>query len=369
MLVKTGIQVLALDVDGVFTDGRAYMTRDGEQQKSLAFRDLDALGRARAAGLSIALVTGESGEIVDVLAARIGADRVMVGAKDKSAALEALSQELGVELARFCFVGDSDRDSLAFPKVGLALTPADGSRKAKARAHRVLESAGGAGAVEEAVEIVLSTLDVAKRSFVRETRLRQIVEESIAAHELLLEQGVASLSQIASTFIAALRAGNKLMFCGNGGSAADAQHVAAEFVGRFALEREPLPAIALTTDTSILTAVGNDWEFNEVFARQVRALARVGDVVIGISTSGKSANVLRALEAARERGAITVAFTGEKPGPIARSADLCFFAPSESTPRIQELHVLGWHGVCELVEAALARPERDSMLPTGTGPA
>jgi D-sedoheptulose 7-phosphate isomerase len=365
-LVKTGIQVLALDVDGVFTDGRAYLTRDGEQQKSLAFRDLDALGRARAAGLTIALVTGESGELVDVLAARIGADRVVAGAKDKCAALERLSQEIGVELAHFCFVGDSDRDALAFPKVGLSMTPADGSRKARALAQRVLVSAGGAGAVEEAVEVVLASRETAKRSFVRETRLRQIVEESVAAHEALLEMGVASLAQIASTFIAALRAGNKLMFCGNGGSAADAQHVAAEFVGRFALERDPLPAIALTTDTSILTAVGNDWEFNEVFARQVRALARVGDVVIGISTSGRSPNVLRALEAARERGAITVAFTGKKPGPIARAADLCFLAPSESTPRIQELHVLGWHGVCELVEASLARPERDSLLPTGT---
>ncbi|HEY6562605.1 MAG TPA: SIS domain-containing protein [Polyangiaceae bacterium] len=366
MLVKTGIQVLALDVDGVFTDGRAYLTRDGEQQKSLAFRDLDALGRARAAGLSIALVTGESGELVDVLAARIGADRVVAGAKDKCAALERLSQELGVALSHFCFVGDSDRDALAFPKVGFSMTPADGSRKARALAQRVLVSAGGAGAVEEAVEVVLASRETAKRSFVRETRLRQIVEESVAAHEALLEMGVASLAQIASTFIAALRAGNKLLFCGNGGSAADAQHVAAEFVGRFALERDPLPAIALTTDTSILTAVGNDWEFKEVFARQVRALARVGDVVIGISTSGRSPNVLRALEAARERGAITVAFTGAKPGPIARAADLCFFAPSESTPRVQELHVLGWHGVCELVEASLARPERDSLLPTGT---
>ena len=166
--------------------------------------------------------------------------------------------------------------------------------------------------------------------------------------------------------IESFKHGGKVLICGNGGSAADSQHIAAEFVGRYEKERRSLPSIALTTDTSILTAVGNDWEFSEVFARQVRALARVGDIVIGISTSGRSPNVLRALEAARERGAITVAFTGAKPGPIARAADLCFFAPSESTPRVQELHVLGWHGVCEIVEAALARPERDSMLPTGT---
>ena len=360
------IEVLALDIDGVFTDGRAYLTHSGEQSKSIAFRDLDAITRARQAGLKIALVTGESGPLVDVIAQRIGADRVFAAAKDKSLALHTLAAELGVELGRVCFVGDSDRDALAFELVGLALAPADGSRRARARAHQVLESEGGAGAVEEAVELVLTRRELAKRSFRRDARLRKIVEESIAAHESLLENGLGSLSQIATAFIQALSAGNKLLFCGNGGSAADAQHVAAEFVGRFALEREPMPAIALTTDTSILTAVGNDWEFQEVFARQVRALARAGDVVVGISTSGRSPNVVRALEAARERGAATIAFTGAKPGPISRAADLCFLATCEGTASVQELHILGWHAVCELVESAIARPERDSMLPTGT---
>jgi D-sedoheptulose 7-phosphate isomerase len=144
------------------------------------------------------------------------------------------------------------------------------------------------------------------------------------------------------------------LFCGNGGSAADAQHVAAELVGRFALEREPLPALALTTDTSILTAVANDWDFKEIFARQVRAHARHGDVVVGISTSGKSANVVRALEAARERGAVTIAFTGRNGGALAKVADVSFRAPDAGTARVQELHLLAWHGVCEVVEAALA---------------
>jgi D-sedoheptulose 7-phosphate isomerase len=154
------------------------------------------------------------------------------------------------------------------------------------------------------------------------------------------------------------------MFCGNGGSAADAQHVAAEFVGRFALEREPFPAIALTTDTSILTAVGNDWDFRDVFARQVRALAKPLDVVIGISTSGRSPNVVRALDAAREKGAFTLACVGRNGGAVAKGADLVFRAPDAATARVQELHILAWHGVCEIVEAALAAPE--SLAETGS---
>jgi D-sedoheptulose 7-phosphate isomerase len=116
--------------------------------------------------------------------------------------------------------------------------------------------------------------------------------------------------------------------------------------------------MALTTDTSILTAVGNDWEFREVFARQVRALARPGDVVVGISTSGRSPNVVRALQAARERGARTLAFVGQSGGPIAELADLAFRAPHAATPRIQELHLLAWHGICEIVEATLFASEK-----------
>lgn len=151
----------------------------------------------------------------------------------------------------------------------------------------------------------------------------------------------------------ALASGRKILLFGNGGSAADAQHVAAELVGRFFRDREPWPAIALTTDTSVLTCVGNDWDFDQIFARQVRALARPGDVVVGISTSGRSTNVRLGLEAARTCAAVTIGFTGRDAGPLGAVCDLCFCAPAANTPRIQELHLLAWHAVCELVEAAL----------------
>jgi D-sedoheptulose 7-phosphate isomerase len=158
---------------------------------------------------------------------------------------------------------------------------------------------------------------------------------------------------VAQVFVRAIRQGRKVMFCGNGGSAADAQHVAGELMGRFLIEREPWPAIALTTDTSILTAVGNDWAFEDVFARQVRALAQPGDVLVGITTSGKSPNVLRALDDAKAKGAVRVGFTGGRGGVLADHSDVCFVAPANTTPRIQELHILAWHSICEIVEVAL----------------
>lgn len=148
----------------------------------------------------------------------------------------------------------------------------------------------------------------------------------------------------------ALKAGNKVLFCGNGGSAADAQHLAAELIGRFQKERHSLASIALTTDTSILTAVANDYGYDEVFARQVEGLGRSGDVLIGISTSGNSANVVKAALKARDTGMHTIAFTGEGGGKLKDICDITFAVPSKVTARIQEMHIMVGHIICELVE-------------------
>jgi D-sedoheptulose 7-phosphate isomerase len=298
------------------------------------------------------------------IAGKAGAEFVLPNAKDKASALEALSANAAVPLSRICFVGDADRDALAFPLVGVSFAPADGSRAARRTASRVLNANGGAGAVEEAVEILLSDSDQGDLRPGFENTLRRIAEDSLRAHEKLLSESLPNLAEIAQVMARTLKAGRRIMFCGNGGSAADAQHIAAELVGRFALERDPLPALALTTDSSILTAVGNDWDFREIFARQVRAHARHGDIVVGISTSGKSANVVRALEVGRQCGATTLAFTGRNGGAVAKAADYTFKAPDAETARVQELHLLAWHGICEVVEAALA--SRSELDKTGS---
>ncbi len=171
-----------------------------------------------------------------------------------------------------------------------------------------------------------------------------MVVQQLAAQEPILEI-------IARQMAAALRRGNKILWCGNGGSAADSQHLAAEFVGRFRRERKALPSISLTTDTSILTAVANDYGYEEIFRRQVEAHCEPGDVVVGISTSGNSPNVVSALEEARNQNAFAVAFTGEGGGKMAGIAHATLCIPCRDTARVQEAHILCGHMLCDWVEA------------------
>ena len=181
------------------------------------------------------------------------------------------------------------------------------------------------------------------------------IEESIKAQQALLEDKplLAQIAGVVREFVNALGHGHKILLFGNGGSAADAQHIAAEFVGRFQMERTPLPALALTVNTSTLTGIGNDYGYENVFARQVEALGAPGDVAVGISTSGKSANVLRALAAAKARGLVTVALTGKFSDLMREAAQYCLSMPSSDTPRIQESHILIGHIISQRTEREL----------------
>lgn len=183
------------------------------------------------------------------------------------------------------------------------------------------------------------------------------IQESIATKRRMLSDHIAVLALIADTMTAALRGGNKLLFFGNGGSAADAQHIATEFVSKFRRNRQALAAIALTTDTSLLTAIGNDFTFDDVFTRQIEALGMPGDVAFGLSTSGNSRNVVNALQLARARGLITIGFTGADGGQLKDAAEFCFRAPSDSTARIQEAHITAAHAICEVIERELGIPQ------------
>jgi D-sedoheptulose 7-phosphate isomerase len=194
------------------------------------------------------------------------------------------------------------------------------------------------------------------RQFIR-TEFDKLQENfrRMAADEAL----AADIGRAVEVCVSSLRAGGKLLFAGNGGSAADAQHWAGELVSRFYYDRPGLPAIALTTDTSILTAIGNDYGYDYTFARQVEALGRPGDVLTLISTSGNSPNVVRAAEAARARGIAIVGFTGQAGGKLAPMSDICFRIPSNETPRIQEGHEFIGHLLCALIEAEMFPREAD----------
>jgi len=191
------------------------------------------------------------------------------------------------------------------------------------------------------------------------TRLNSLagrrIAESIAVKQLLLEDEafIEALEKTATRVASAVRSGHKVMFMGNGGSAADAQHLAAEFTGRYLQERRALAGMALNVNTSAITAIANDYSFDKIFARQIEALGLPGDVAIGLSTSGNSRNLVLAMQAAREREMITVALTGKTGGLLKDVVDVCLRVPSIETPRIQECHIMAGHILCEIVENEL----------------
>ncbi len=186
-------------------------------------------------------------------------------------------------------------------------------------------------------------------------RIKEVFLQSIAVKALILENEVIldDIEKSVQLMVDAFRNNHRVLFCGNGGSAADAQHLAAEFSGRFYYDRPPLDAEALHVNTSYLTAVGNDYSFDEIYARLVKAKGSKGDVLVALSTSGNSGNILKAIETARENGLFTIGLTGETGGEMASMCDIIIKVPSKDTPRIQESHITIGHIICELVEAAI----------------
>jgi len=178
----------------------------------------------------------------------------------------------------------------------------------------------------------------------------KIFQESGQVKDAFVNENLNRIVAVVEAVTAALKAGNQILLFGNGGPAADAQHLAAEFVNRFVIERPPLPAIALTTDTSIITSIGNDYDFAEIFSKQIRAIGRKGDIAWGMSTSGTSVNVVRGLEAAKKIGMVTIGLTGRDGGDVAKIVDYALNVSSTSTPRIQEVHITVGHVICEMVD-------------------
>ncbi len=188
--------------------------------------------------------------------------------------------------------------------------------------------------------------------------IKKAFMEGLRVKEDFIKRNTSSLIHLAEHLSKAFTNNKKLLICGNGGSAADAQHLAAEFVNRFQLERKPLPALALTTDTSIITSVANDYSYDEVFSKQINALGVQGDILLAISTSGRSENVLSAIRTAKKKGLYTAGFIGGDGGEMWRLVDLALVVKSDQTPRVQETHILAGHLICELVDYILF--QRDS---------
>lgn len=343
------IKLIVFDIDGVLTDGGMIVDCNGVEQKKINLKDIDAVYELHRRGFLLAAITGEDTGIVNYFEKRFPWDYFYRGVKAKKETLEELGQRVGLKAEEICYIGDGKYDVGALEYAGLGICPADAIDKAKIAADIILQREGGRGCVWELLGILenYNNPDCAANYFYQRLEEHTAIFKKLASDVDVTHQVMALADDICEAF----RNGNALYLCGNGGSAADAQHIATEFVSRFYKERNAMNAEALTVNTSTLTAVGNDYSFERIFVRQLEAKAKEGDVVIGISTSGTSRNVLEALQHARENGMKTALLMGGfDKKELEDVADYIIKVPSAITPRIQEAHIFIGHLLAEYVE-------------------
>lgn len=349
------LKAVALDVDGVLTDDTFGWDANGVETKRFAFLDVMGVSRATKAGFVFALVSGEATPFVERYATKMKIAHVFQGTKDKASSVRELAKRLGIETHEILFVGNDVNDLEAMEICGLSACPIDAHDSVVEYVDYVTKRPGGHGAVREVLDLLMNRdARPAMSNFFEE----ELESHRDVLHKLVHEQG-AELDRLFTLFMDCLKSGKKLLFCGNGGSAADSQHIAAEFINRFRFDRPALPALALTVDTSVLTCIGNDSAYDFVFSRQVEALAQEGDVVVGLTTSGRSKNVILALQAAKKKKAIAVGLTGKDGAARMKdSTDFVLGVPSNDTARIQEGHEFALHCVAAMVENAMFEKER-----------
>jgi D-sedoheptulose 7-phosphate isomerase len=349
------ISIFATDIDGVLTDGKAYIIQ-GRETKSICYRDLDTLSDMCNDGIKIAVITGENNEFTDFIKEKIKPDFFYPACKDKEKALLDLMKSTNVSKGQICYIGDGKYDIGAMKNAGITMCPSDATEKVKCAADIVLDSRGGEGCIAEAYSVLQKQIKDGDEEQIKS----RFLQHERAARDILNDASyIEEIKKISDKIVESYQNGGKLLLCGNGGSAADAQHLAAELVSRFYKERQALSAEALNANTSIITAIGNDYEYSRIFARGVEAQGNAGDVLIGISTSGKSQNVIEAFKAAYKLCMITVLFTGklDESAEILKYTDFSLRVPSADTPRIQEMHILSGHIMCELIENKMMKSE------------
>lgn len=354
------IKMILFDIDGVITDGKVCINSSGEEFKSINFKDIDAIFEFKRRGYKIGFITGEKTPIVKYFKDRFMPDYFFEGIKDKCKVIKEIELLSGIDRYEICYIGDGKGDIEAVGYAGFGVCPLDAIPEVKENADFILQARAGEGCVHELVKVVESYSSQDKSEFgdLFEKVINQHIDVIKAIRtDSLLQFGI---MEAANLLIDVFKSDNKLLICGNGGSAADSQHIAAEFVSRFYLERKGLYAEALTVDTSCLTAIGNDYSFERVFSRQVEAKGKKGDVLIGITTSGTSKNVIKALTTARESGMKTIALTGNRNNTILdKVTDIVIKVPSIITPRIQEAHIFIGHLICEFVEKEMFSQVQD----------
>lgn len=343
------IELIVFDIDGVITDGSVIIDSNGNEQKQVNLKDIDAIYELHRRGYKLAAITGEDTEIVNYFEKRFPWKYFYRGNKTKKETMQQIEQGTGIGRENICYVGDGKYDVEPLSYAGLGLCPANAIDKAKNAADIILQNDGGKGCLWEIISILEKYNDESSSHnyFFRRLEEHTNIFKKLASDQELTD----TVMEIGDKMISILEKGGGIYLFGNGGSAADAQHIATEFISRFYKERPGLNAEALSVNTSTLTAIGNDYSFERVFARQLEAKAKSGDMVIGITTSGTSKNVLEALRYAEKNELVSVLMMGGFEDPeLVGVADYIIKVPSLITPRIQEAHIFIGHVMAEYVE-------------------
>lgn len=346
------IKVIIFDIDGVITDGSITINEEGYEQKKINLKDVDAVFELKSRGFIIAAITGEKTPIVDYFEKRFPWDYFHKGKKNKLEIIKEIEKAASVDISEICYIGDGKYDVEPLSYAGLGICPLDAVDKVKAVADIILQNKGGHGCVWELINILEDYNDEnsSHRYFYKRLIEHTDIFKSMASDMVLIND----VMKIAEDMLNTLSREGQVFLCGNGGSAADAQHIATEFISKFYKERKALNVEALTVNTSTLTAIGNDYSYERVFARQLEAKAKAGDILMGISTSGKSKNVIEALRYAKSEGVITVMLMGNyQNNDLDDICDYIIKVPSNVTPRIQEAHIFIGHLIAEYVEAEI----------------
>lgn len=343
------IELIVFDIDGVITDGSVIIDSNGHEQKQINLKDIDAIFELHRRGYKLAAITGEDTEIVNYFEKRFPWEYFYRGNKTKKETMRQIEAGTGVRRENICYIGDGKYDVEPLMYAGLGLCPANAIDKAKNAADIILQNDGGKGCIWEIISILdkYNDEDCAHNYFFRRLEEHTQIFKKLASDQYLTNQ----IMEIGDKITEIFKNDGGLYLCGNGGSAADAQHIATEFISRFYKERPGLNAEALSVNTSTLTAIGNDYSFERIFARQLEAKAHEGDMVIGITTSGTSKNVLEAMRYAGKSEITSVLLMGGFEDPeLDGVADYVIKVPSLITPRIQEAHIFIGHVIAEYVE-------------------
>lgn len=343
------IKMIIFDIDGVITDGTVIVDVNGNEQKKVNIKDIDAIYELHDRGFKLVAITGENSEIVFYFKNRFPWDYFFQGIKRKKEIVQELQQRENISAEEICYIGDGKYDVESLAYVGLGICPADAIDSAKCASKMILQKKGGQGGLWELIEIL--------ENYNHQEQTVNYFYHRLDEHTTILKRMatdvalVKTIMDVAETICETFRHNGQLFLCGNGGSAADAQHIATEFVSRFYKDRPAMNAEALTVNTSTLTAIGNDYSYERIFVRQLEAKAKAGDVLLAISTSGKSKNVLEALRYAHKNAIRTIMLMGEyEVLEVDKLCDFIIKVPSRVTPRVQEAHIFIGHTVAEYVE-------------------